>query len=259
MPSSSGRIASSRGGTPSSHPDPDLAPLCLDDSGRQVEGGEGGTGEDQDGKDVEHLLVAAGVLVEDAVGGVVGQHRHFAAEAGAGEGALQLAAHGGHAGPVAQSHHGVVDLRRAAGDPLCRPQRGEDDCELRLGAAEFAAARAGDDEVLGRAADADIAEALAAGQAQHALWRQVVVGGEATLEHGDGTAFVAGTQGAPGLGVDPIDRGSVGPERRADDFGRDEQRFLAGPRHLDLGRQAQALRGRLHLAGGGDPADQPRE
>ena len=144
--------------------------------------------------------------------GFVAQLRHFAAEAGPGKGALELAAHGVHAAAGAQGQHGVVDPRRAAGDPLRRGQRGEEDGELRLGAAEFAAAWAGDDEVLGGAAEADVAQAPAAGEAHDAPCRQVVVGGEAALEHGDRAATVAGTKGAPGLGVDAVDRRSVRPE-----------------------------------------------
>ena len=61
-----------RRGDAERHPDPDLAPLRLDDAADEVEGGESGAREEQPGEHVDHPLVAAGVLVEDAVDVLVG-------------------------------------------------------------------------------------------------------------------------------------------------------------------------------------------
>ena len=41
--------------------------MRLDHPADEVEGGEGGAGQEQPGEDVDHPLVAVGVLVEDAV------------------------------------------------------------------------------------------------------------------------------------------------------------------------------------------------
>ena len=109
----------------------DLPPLGLDDAGRQVEGGEGG-GEDQQGEDVEELLVALRVLVEDAVRRLVVERRHVGAEGAAGDGVLELGPDRGRIGPLAQRDDDVVDGGRTSGQVLGGGQRGEEDGEARL-------------------------------------------------------------------------------------------------------------------------------
>ena len=72
-------------------PDADLAALRLDDPAGQVEGGERRAGQDQVGEDLEQLLVALGVLVEDAMGRLVGEGRHLGTRHGPGERRPELA------------------------------------------------------------------------------------------------------------------------------------------------------------------------
>jgi hypothetical protein len=206
-------------------------------------------------EDVEHLLVAFGVLVEDAVGGPFGERRHLAAESLPLQGPLEPVAHDLGIGARSQAQHGVVDDPVAA-DPLRRSQAGEHSGELSLGAAEFAAAGAGDEEEFRRSANPDVVKNVAARETKHSARGKVVVGREAPLENGDGSPFVRSAQRPAGFRVDAVDPRPMGAERRPDDFGRDEQRFLTWPLHFDLGRDPQPL---LHPAYLGRPKGFPHQ
>ena len=96
---------------PEGHADPDLAPLRLDRAADQVERRKRRRAEHQHGEDVEHLLVALGVLVDHPVRGLVVARRER--EPRVRQRGLQrpaeLGADGGRIGAVAQSQHELID------------------------------------------------------------------------------------------------------------------------------------------------------
>ena len=110
------------------HADPDLAPLGLHGAADQVVRGQRGAEQHERREDDVDLLVALRVLVEQAVGLLVDALRDGHADAGkrGGEGPPQLRRELRVAHPGRPAHDDLVHLVRAAGDPLRRPQRGEE-------------------------------------------------------------------------------------------------------------------------------------
>jgi hypothetical protein len=156
---------------PERHADADLPALRLDHPAGQVEGPEGGPGEDQPGEDVPELGVALDVVVERPVRVLVLRLHDGHAEVGrlGVERGPDRPLRGGHVGARPQRDHEVVDPARPPGQVAGGVERHEHDGEV--GLREEAALLGHHQEVLGREALADVAHRRAAGDPDRAAHR----------------------------------------------------------------------------------------
>ena len=106
------------------HADPDLAALRLDGAADQIERGERGRSQHQEGEDVEHLLIALRVLVDHPVRRLVGARGDGEARRwdGRAQGPRDLRLHGCCVGAGTQAQQELADPSGPAGEHLDRRQ-----------------------------------------------------------------------------------------------------------------------------------------
>ena len=224
------------------HPDPDLAALRLDRAADEIERGERRRSEQQRGEDVHHLLIAFGVLVEQATRGLLaaGGERESGAWHYVSQRAVELGLDLRERGAALDSEDELVDPAVLAAQRLRGPKRGEHDGES--GLRSEVRARGGDDEVLRAERLADVGHFAAAGEPDRACCRQPVVLGEVALELDDRPPVVRGSECPSSHRRERvhwwIDRGANDPA------GNDDALPAAGG--IDLSRDHEALLGGRH-------------